>query len=44
MKMEAEVGILQPQGMNPWEPPEARGHEDGLSPRVSGGSVALTTP
>lgn len=41
MKIEAEIGIFQPQAREHLEPPEARSSKEGFFPRAYGRSMAL---
>ena len=41
MKIEAEIGILQPQAKEHLEPPEARRSKEEFFPRAYGGNMAL---
>ena len=40
----AETGVIQPQGQECQQPPEAGEAGNGFSTRASGGSTALLTP
>ena len=44
MKIEAEIGILQPQAKEHLEPPESGRGEEGFSLRGFGGSTAQLAP